>query len=134
MGKPMLSSKAQILVNRIANLFVSLFVMFWGLYYRLPDVVYKYLNITATIFLAGSFISVIGGIYWKRANTFGGYLAMSLGAVGAIIPLLPESFTFIPTILRNLNVAGFLAFGGALIGFLVGSLLGNMNSKRQLPA
>ena len=131
LGKPMLSSKAQILVNRLANLFVSLFVMFWGLYYRLPDVVYKYLNITATIFLAGSFISVIGGIYWKRAHTLGGYLAMSLGAVGAIIPLLPESFTFIPVILRNLNVAGFLAFGGALVGFLAGSLIGNMKKERR---
>jgi len=97
-------------------------------------VVYKYLNITATIFLAGSFISVVGGIYWKRANTLGGYLAMSMGALGAIVPLLPESFTFIPSILRNLNVAGFLAFGGAMIGFLAGSLLGNMNNERQRAA
>lgn len=129
MQRPMLSSKSQILVNRVANLFVSLFVMFWGLYYKLPDVVYKYLNITATIFLAGSFVSVIGGIYWKRANTLGGYLAMSLGAVGAIIPLLPESFTFIPPILRNLNVAGFLAFGCALLGFVLGSWIGDIRNS-----
>ncbi len=131
MGRPMLSSGTQILVNRIANLFVSLFVMFWGLYYPLPDVVYKYLNITATIFLAGSFTSVVGGIYWKRANTLGGYLAMSLGAVGAIIPLLPNSFTFIPAILRNLNVAGFLAFGCAFIGFVVGSIVRDLTKKQK---
>jgi SSS family solute:Na+ symporter len=129
--RPPLGSKTQILVNRIANLFVSLFVMFWGLYYPLPDVVYKYLNITATIFLAGSFISVIGGIYWKRATTLGGYLAMSFGAVGAIIPLLPDSFTFIPTVLRNLNIAGFLAFGFAFLGFVVGSLIGDVTKNRQ---
>jgi SSS family solute:Na+ symporter len=131
LGKPLLSSNAQILVNRITNLFVSLFVMFWGLYYRLPDVVYKYLNITATIFLAGSFISVVGGIYWKRASTLGGYFAMSLGAVGAIIPLLPESFTWIPTVLRNLNIAGFLAFGCALTGFVLGSLISDLRKNQE---
>src|SRR5882757_901490 len=86
MGKPALSSRSQIFVNRVANLFVSLFLMFWGLYYTPPGAVYLYLNITGTIFLAGAFVCVVGGLYWRRANTLGGYLAMLLGAAGAIIP------------------------------------------------
>src|SRR5438874_12556765 len=32
LGKVSLSSRSQILVNRLANLFVGLFLMFWGLY------------------------------------------------------------------------------------------------------
>jgi solute:Na+ symporter, SSS family len=37
-----------------------------------------HLNITGTIFLAGALFTVIGGLYWKRANVLGGYLAMVL--------------------------------------------------------
>src|SRR5205085_10927993 len=86
LGKGPLSSGKQIFVNRVANLFVSLFLLFWGLYYTPPGAVYLYLNITGTIFLAGAFVCVLGGLYWRRANTTGGYLAMGLGAAGAIIP------------------------------------------------
>jgi SSS family solute:Na+ symporter len=62
LGKGALGSRAQIFVNRVANLFVSLFLMFWGLYYTPPGAVYLYLNITGTIFLAGAIVSVVGGL------------------------------------------------------------------------
>jgi SSS family solute:Na+ symporter len=120
--KPPLSSRSQILLNRLVNLFVGLFLMFWGLYYTPPGAVYLYLNITATIYLAGTFICVLGGLYWKRANTTGGYAAMLLGAAGAIIP-----FFFLRW---NENVTGFCAFGLAGIGLVVGSLLGKTDSAR----
>ncbi|MEJ7618161.1 MAG: sodium:solute symporter family protein, partial [Pyrinomonadaceae bacterium] len=115
LGKGPLSSSRQILVNRLANLFVSLFLMFWGLYYTPPGAVYLYLNITGTIFLAGAFVCVVGGLYWRRANTFGGYLAMLMGAAGAIIP-----FFFLGW---SENVTGFAAFGLAACGLVIGSLL-----------
>jgi len=114
MGKGPLSSRRQILVNRLANLFVSLFLMFWGLYYTPPGAVYLYLNITGTIFLAGAFVCVVGGLYWRRSNVYGGYLAMLMGAAGAIIP-----FFFLGW---SENVTGFVAFGLAAVGLVVGSL------------
>jgi SSS family solute:Na+ symporter len=116
LGKGALGSRAQIFVNRIANLFVSLFLMFWGLYYTPPGAVYLYLNITGTIFLAGAFVCVVGGLYWKRSNVLGGYVAMLAGAAGAIVP-----FFFLKW---DENVTGFAAFGLALCGLVVGSLLG----------
>jgi len=115
-GREPLSSRRQILVNRLANLFVSMFLMFWGLYYTPPGAVYLYLNITATIFLAGAFVSVIGGLYWKRATTLGGYLAMMMGAAGAIVP-----YFFLHW---NETQAGFGAFGLAALGLVFGSLAG----------
>lgn len=121
LGKSPLGSHAQLFVNRVANLFVSLFLMFWGLYYTPPSAVYLYLNITGTIFLAGAFVSVAGGLYWKRANTLAGYLAMILGAAGAIIP-----FFFLHW---NENVTGFMSFGLAACGFLFGAFV-----KRAPPA
>ncbi len=124
--QPPLSSRGQIFVNRMANLFVSLFLMFWGLYYTPPGAVYLYLNITATIYLAGTFVCVIGGLYWKRANTTGGYIAMLMGAAGAIIP-----FFFLHW---SENVTGFCAFGLAAIGLIFGSLLGSQTGEAELVA
>ena len=121
-GRGPLSSRKQILVNRLANLFVSLFVMFWGLYYQLPGAVYLYLNITATIFLAGAFVCVIGGLYWKRANTTGGYLAMILGGAGAIFPYFFFHWSE--------NITGFTSFGLAAVGLTAGSLIARSKTPR----
>ncbi len=120
LGQGDLSSKSQILINRLANVGVSLFVMFWGLYYPLSGATYMYLTITGTIFLSGAFVSVVGGLYWSRANLLGGYAAMLLGAAGAIIP-----FFFLHW---DANSTGFCAFGLALFGLVAGSLLGKKST------
>jgi SSS family solute:Na+ symporter len=120
-GKPPLSSKSQIQLNRVANLFVGLFLMFWGLYYTPPGAVYLYLNITGTIFLAGAFACVVGGLYWKRANVTGGFLAMFMGAAGAIVP-----FFFLHW---SENVTGFAAFSLAAAGLVIGSFLGKPSAR-----
>jgi SSS family solute:Na+ symporter len=116
LGKPELSSRSQILINRLVNVGVSLFVMYWGLYYKMSGAAYLYLNITGTIFLSGAFVSVVGGLYWSRANLTGGYAAMLAGAAGSIIP-----FFFLHW---DANITGFCAFGMAFAGLLLGSLLG----------
>jgi solute:Na+ symporter, SSS family len=116
LGKGELSAKRQITINRLANVGVSAFVMFWGLYYPLSDAAYLYLNITATIFLAGTFVAVVGGLYWSRANLAGGYAAMLAGAAGAVVP-----FFFLHW---DAQKSGFCAFGMAAAGLLLGSLLG----------
>ena len=102
-------------LNRVANLFVSLFVLFWGVWYTLPGPTYFYLNITATIFLGGAFAAVIAGIYWRRANTLGGYCAMLGGALGAV------AFFFFHV---STSYAGLGSFAVAGLGMVVGSLWG----------
>lgn len=119
--KAPLSSRKQILVNRVANLFVGLFLMFWGLYYTPPGAVYLYLNVTGTIFLAGAFVCVTGGLYWKRANVRGGYLAMLLGAVGVIVPFFLLHWSE--------SLTGFIAFALAALGLLSGSLSGRSSPR-----
>jgi SSS family solute:Na+ symporter len=113
--KTPLSPTAQIRLNRVTNLCVSLFVWFWGVYYTLPGPVYYYLNITATIFLAGAFAAVTGGLYWSRSNTVGGYSAMIAGAAGSV------AFFFFNW---PVNYAGLGSFLLAGLGMVVGSLVG----------
>lgn len=110
-----LTSLQQVMLNRGANLFVSLFVMVWGLWYTLPGPTYFYLNMTATIYLSGTLVAVIAGLFWNRASTLGGYLAMAGGAVATI------GFFFFKT---PASYAGTGAFGLAAVGMVVGSLLG----------
>jgi solute:Na+ symporter, SSS family len=109
-----LSSRQQVMLNRVANVFVSLFVMVWGLWYTLPGPAYFYLNITATIYLSGTLVAVIAGLFWNRASTLGGYLAMAGGAIATI------GFFFFKT---PASYAGAGAFALAAVGMVVGSLL-----------
>jgi len=113
--KTPLSQKSQVLLNRVTNFFVSLFVLFWGIWYTLPGPVYYYLNITGTIFLAGAFAAVTGGLYWSRANTVGGYSAMLAGAAGSIAFFF---FNVTPA------YAGVGSFAAAAVAMVIGSLVG----------
>lgn len=109
-----LSPRGQILVNRVTNVAVSLFVLFWGVWYTLPGPVYFYLNITGTIFLAGAFSAFVGGLFWNRANTLGGYCAMIMGSAGSV------AFFFLQW---PASWAGLGAFALAAAGMIIGSLL-----------
>ncbi len=109
-----LSPRGQVRLNRVTNFFVSLFVLFWGVWYTLPGPTYFYLNMTATIFLAGTLSAVVGALYWRRANKFGAYCAMLAGAAGAV------GFFFfrVPA-----SYAGLGAFTLAAAGMVGGSLV-----------
>ncbi|HXR97792.1 MAG TPA: sodium:solute symporter family protein [Terriglobales bacterium] len=117
-----LSSRAQIAVNRVANVFVSGFILWWSLWYTLSGPLYLYLNLTATIFLSGTFAAVIGGLYWKRANLTGGYAAMIAGAVGTV----GYFFLNLPA-----TYSGFAAFGLAALAMVAGTLLGERRPRQE---
>jgi SSS family solute:Na+ symporter len=108
-----LTPRGQLVLNRLTNVFVSVFILFWGLWYTLPGPVYFYLNITATLFLAGAFSAFIGGLFWSRANTTGAYCAMIGGALGSVTYF----FNAIPA-----AYAGMSAFVLAAIGMVLGSI------------
>jgi SSS family solute:Na+ symporter len=112
--KTPLSAASQVLLNRVTNVLVSLFVLFWGIWYTLPGPTYFYLNITASIFLGGAFSAVVAGLFWKRANTLGGYCAMIAGATGAVAFF----FFHVPT-----SYAGLGSFALAGVAMVAGSLL-----------
>jgi SSS family solute:Na+ symporter len=119
-----LGQSSQVVLNRIVNVLVSLFVLFWGVWYVLPGPVYFYLNITGTLFLAGAFAAFIGGLFWKRANTTGGYCAMIGGAVGSV-----TYFFSIPA-----AYAGMSAFALAALGMVLGSLVSARRPREVSPS
>jgi len=98
-------------------------VMVWGLWYTMPGPTYFYLNMTATIYLSGTLVAVVAGLFWNRASTLGGYLAMAGGAIATI------GFFFFKT---PASYAGAGAFALAAIGMIVGSLLVKRNDTAQI--
>jgi SSS family solute:Na+ symporter len=112
--KTPLPAHRQVWLNRVINAGTSAFVLFWGVWYNVPGPIYFYLNITATLFLSGALACVIGGLFWKRANEMGAFLAMLLGASTSVAGLIWK----LPT-----NYAGIAAFALAALGMVVGSLL-----------
>jgi len=114
-----LTPRGQVLLNRVCNVLVSLFVLYWGLWYTMPSLAYLYLNITATIFLGGTFSAVLAGLYWKLSNTLGAYFALSSGAL-AVVPFFFWHF--------SASYSGLSSFTVAALGMFVGSLLGKQPS------
>lgn len=112
--KTPLTAQRQVWLNRVVNAATSGFVLFWGVWYTLPGPIYFYLNITATLFLSGALSCVIGGLFWKRANERGAFLAMLLGAVTSIVGLIWN---------LPVNYAGIGAFALAAVGMVAGSIL-----------
>jgi SSS family solute:Na+ symporter len=104
-------------INRAAVLLLALFVVCWGLWYKIPGAVFFYLYITGNIFLSGSFWIVIGGLYWKRANSVGAYSALILGAATSLL------YFFVPHPDEWAGRLGFLSFLAGFLGMGVGSLV-----------
>ena len=119
LGRP-LDEKRKIRLNRITIIFLTLFILFWSLVYKLPGPAYFYLNITASIFIGGTLACLVFGLYWRRANRLGAYLAFLLSA-GSTLGFF---FAEIPAKISGFASFG-LAFAGMIIGVWVGSLLGH---------
>lgn len=113
------SERVRLGINRAAVLFLAVFVVWWGLWYKIPGAVFFYLYITGNIFLSGSFWIVIGGLYWKKANSIGAYSALLLGALSSLI------YFFVSSPDEWAGRLGFISFSAAFLGMVVGSLAGN---------
>lgn len=108
-----LTEKGKLLLTRTTVIGLTAFIMVWSLIYKVPGPAYFYLNVTADLFLAATFISIVAGVYWKRSSTLGAYLAFAFGAIGA------ATFFF-----HNSPIdAGLCSFGFAFVGQWLGSML-----------
>jgi solute:Na+ symporter, SSS family len=108
-----LSERGKLLLMRTTVVGLTVFIMIWSLVYKVPGPAYFYLNVTADLFLAATFVAIVAGVYWKRSSTLGAYLAFILGGAGAF------SFFFH----TSATTAGVLSFILAFTGQWLGSIL-----------
>ncbi len=88
--------KKGILWNRFIVAAIGLFLLFWGLWYKLEGNLWEYLQTTGTIYLASMSILLIACCYWRRANNWGAIAAIVVGAVLPVLALSANLFVKIP--------------------------------------
>jgi SSS family solute:Na+ symporter len=123
-----LSERTTIRITRWTTGAIGLFLLVFGLWYRIPDTAYQYLFITGAMYTAGAITCVAAGLYWRRANATGAYAALICGAAAPagflllerVRGQLPGWIAFV----ADVNVAGLLSFGLAVAGIVAGSLVG----------
>ena len=122
-----LSEKTVMTITRIWVGAIGIFLLVFGLLYTIPSSSLKYIYITGNMYTAGAISAVGFGLYWKKANSFGAYVALVTGAVSPMAFLILANYAdVLPPAIRwiaNANISGFLSFGLGAAGMVIGSLL-----------
>jgi SSS family solute:Na+ symporter len=127
--KSELTNKQRILITRVAIVATGIMLLVWGLWYEVSSNLWQYMAITGTVYLAGVFPVVIGGLYWSRSSSTGAYIALLGGLTGILgldpcIKFLNSQFVAMDTsITVNSNILMLMTFAFCLLGFVAGSLL-----------
>ncbi len=131
-----LSPKAKLLTVRALVLAIGAFLVFYGLWYKLPGGAWDYLALTGTVYMASMFALLVGALYWKWTNSVGATAAIILGAIGPLayiainiaVKSVPDSWLATVAEYYTVDWAGLAAFVSAFVGLLVGSLFGHSAS------
>jgi SSS family solute:Na+ symporter len=113
-----LSEKTRVRMNQITILCLAAFIVWWGLFYKIPGAAYFYLYMTANIFITGTFWIIVGGLYWKKAHKVGAYCSLLLGAGSSL------AYFFVPNPDEWAGRLGFASFILSFAGMYFGSLIG----------
>jgi SSS family solute:Na+ symporter len=90
------SEKRGILWNRCIVALIGVFLLFWGLWYKLEGNLWEYLQTTGAIYLASMSTLLIACCYWKRANNWGAIAAIIVGALLPVLALSLNLFVQVP--------------------------------------
>jgi len=82
-GRP-LTDKEQIRLARILIVIIGAFLLWWGIWYEMPESVWDYMAITGTVYVAGAAPALLGGLYWRRASRVGAMAALLCGLVAIV--------------------------------------------------
>jgi SSS family solute:Na+ symporter len=68
--------------------FIGVFLLLYGLWYRIEGDLWTYLGLTGSIYLSSISVLLIACVYWKKANSWGAAAAIVCGAVLPITTLI----------------------------------------------
>jgi len=92
------SERRGILWNRCIVALIGVFLLFWGLWYKLEGNLWAYLQTTGTIYLSSMTVLLIACCYWRRANNWGAVAAIVAGAALPIVALSLDLFVQVPDV------------------------------------
>ena len=120
------SERKGILVNRCIIALIGVFLLIYGLWYKVEGSLWDYLAITGTIYLASMSVLLISCCYWPRANSWGAAASIVVSAAIPIAQLVLaniDATAHWATKTIGTNVSGIAAFVLSAVAMVVGSLL-----------
>jgi solute:Na+ symporter, SSS family len=92
------SERRGILWNRFIVAGIGIFLLIWGLWYKLEGNLWEYLQTTGTIYLASMSTLLIACCYWRGANRWGAIAAIVVGAALPALGLTLNIFWKVPVL------------------------------------
>lgn len=119
------SEKRGLIWNRFIVAMIGVYLLFFGLWYKLEGDLWTYCTITGSIYLASMSVLLIACCYWKRANSWGAAAAIILGALIPVAFLVMEKVPATAGLARQIGpyYSGIAAYVIAGLGMVIGSLL-----------
>ncbi|MCC6683152.1 MAG: sodium:solute symporter [Phycisphaeraceae bacterium] len=82
--KPQMTQDAHLKALKWSIAGVAAFAWLFSMIFSLKEYIFMYFQLTGAIFTGGAGAVLIGGLYWKRGNTWGAWGAMVVGSVLAV--------------------------------------------------
>ena len=121
------SQKARLMLTRIFLVLIAGFLLIWSMWYELSQDLWDYMAVSGAIYFTGAFSILLGGIYWKKASTFGAWLALLCG-ISAVFGLKDvREGLGVAEMLTNWGLnsgakIGLATVGLSIVGLIIGSL------------
>ncbi|MBI5094856.1 MAG: sodium:solute symporter family protein [Candidatus Hydrogenedentes bacterium] len=130
------TEKQGILWSRLIVAAIGIFLMIYGLWYKVEGSLWDYLAVTGAIYLSSMSVLLVACCYWKRANDWGAYGAIILGAIipvtSLVLKKIPAAAEFVASFGKQYDsYFGIAAFAFAAIAMVVGSLLKPANYSKE---
>jgi len=118
------SEKKGLRWNRTIVAIIGVFLLIYGLWYKLEGDLWTYLGITGTIYLSSMSVLLIACCYWKRANNWGAFAAIFFGAlVPASTLILQKKGPWTEWFKANDTSCGIATYVIVAMAMIAGSLL-----------
>lgn len=118
------SDKKGLLWNRAIIALIGVFLLIYGLWYKLEGDLWTYLGITGTIYLSSMSVLLIACCYWKRANSWGATGAIICGAlVPASTLILQKRGPWTQWVTDHDTTFGIATYVLVALAMILGSLL-----------
>lgn len=123
--------KKAIFVNRLLVALIGIFLLLYGLWYPLKSDLWVYMTLTATIYSVSVSTLLIAACYWKKANDWGAYASIIVGAIIPISFLIAQQADPLKPIAKAIGpyYSGISAFVFAWIAMIAGSYMKNIFVK-----
>ncbi|WP_196758497.1 sodium:solute symporter family protein [Streptobacillus moniliformis] len=126
--------KKAIFVNRVLVALIGVFLLLYGLWYPLKSDLWVYMTLTATIYSVSVSTLLIAACYWEKANEWGAYAAIIIGALTPISFLVAQQVEVLKPYADKIGpyYSGIASFVFTWIAMIIGSYLKNIFSKKEV--